>query len=461
VQPPGGPGAGLVEVGDLGGGALRADRVGEPAQLQPGGGLGRKPGQHPGADRHAQRLRQQLRGPLHRQVLAHPQVGRQRPHPRAIARRRARLGGKPRRGDLPAATQAPLRAVLSGPQPHLGQVEDLSGLHPGHRRQRQVPAAPLARHRPVDDNLVRLGGRGQVRTGRARLLAGLATASVSCPLPPGRRRLAQPIRRRRLRRVPRVPGELAFQLRHPRLERLDHQGLLGVDRPQLHNDRRLGSNHRTKIKLRIGGQVTASGTSSGHARLPMGLRESYPTTPHAVNPRPQRDPGPEQLHLNLFLGDTNGQDLEGRRLEEVVRRDRVRVEHDEHGTRIPVARRNARDGRSSMRLLGVASRGYTRTTFSGLLLGAELSFDPTGHSPPWSQEPHWLPIAVAPSQRSSRTASGGRSVSSRRTETSGWLPCRPSPLSAFACRVRPLRVRPCAPLPCPRVRARPVRTAMV
>jgi hypothetical protein len=81
-----------------------------------------------------------------------------------------------------------------------------------------------------------------------------------------------------------VPPELAFQLRDPRRERLDHPGLLGVGRPQLRNGRRLDHNGRTKISSRIGEQVTASGTSSGHARLPMGLPESYPTTPLAVNP---------------------------------------------------------------------------------------------------------------------------------------------------------------------------------
>ncbi len=86
-----------------------------------------------------------------------------------------------------------------------------------------------------------------------------------------------------------MPAELTLQLGHPRLQRLDYTGLLGVDRPQLHNDRRLDRNRR--VNVRIGEQVTASGTSSGHARLPMGLPESYPTPP-TQSTRPQGNPKP-------------------------------------------------------------------------------------------------------------------------------------------------------------------------
>jgi len=94
-----------------------------------------------------------------------------------------------------------------------------------------------------------------------------------------------------------VPAELALQLRHPRRERLDHAGLLGVGRAQLHHDGRLGSDHR--VTVRIGEQHTASGTSSGHARLPMGLPKSYPTTLHAVNPRPTLPTPPRPLNSYL------------------------------------------------------------------------------------------------------------------------------------------------------------------
>ena len=90
-----------------------------------------------------------------------------------------------------------------------------------------------------------------------------------------------------------MPAEPALQLGHPRLQRLDHAGLRSVGRPQLHNDRRLDLDNHGHVKLSsrigIGEQVTASGTSSSHARLPMGLREGYPTTPYTVN-RPQHHP---------------------------------------------------------------------------------------------------------------------------------------------------------------------------
>ena len=172
--------------------------------------------------------------------------------------------------------------MLGGQQPHLGQVKDLPGLHPSDRRQRQIPTAALARHRPVDHDLVRVRHLGQVRARRAGLLAGPAT--VVTPLLPGRRRLAKPVRRRRLGGVARVPAELALQRRHLRPQRLnhlgllgEHAGLLGVGPAQLSDHHRLDSDGRLQISSRIGEQLGLR-HSSGHARLPMGPRESYPTT---------------------------------------------------------------------------------------------------------------------------------------------------------------------------------------
>jgi hypothetical protein len=81
--------------------------------------------------------------------------------------------------------------MLAHPQPHLGQVEDLPGRHPDHRRQGQVPTTALADHRPVHHDLIPTGHLGQMRTRRAGLLAGPAPATT--PLLPRRGRLAKPV----------------------------------------------------------------------------------------------------------------------------------------------------------------------------------------------------------------------------------------------------------------------------
>ncbi len=72
VQPARDPGAGLVEVGDLRPGELRADPLDEPAQ--PPGGLGHQPTSPPRRHVRAHPIVQQLGRPFHRQVLPHPKV---------------------------------------------------------------------------------------------------------------------------------------------------------------------------------------------------------------------------------------------------------------------------------------------------------------------------------------------------------------------------------------------------
>jgi hypothetical protein len=141
--------------------------------------------------------------------------------------------------------------MLDGVQADLGQVEDLPGRHPDHRRQHQVGAAPLAPLGRVDDDLVRILDAGQVRARGAGLLAGLATTGA--PLARGGGRLAEPIRGRRLGGIARVLAEPALQLSDPTLK-------LDDNHPQLDDDRRLGSHGRFQIRLRE--QLTPSGKSS-------------------------------------------------------------------------------------------------------------------------------------------------------------------------------------------------------
>jgi hypothetical protein len=72
VQPPRHPGAGLVEVGHRRGRQPFPNYLGEPAQ--PSRALGHHSGQRASGQRLAEHVGQQLRGPVHRQVLMHAQV---------------------------------------------------------------------------------------------------------------------------------------------------------------------------------------------------------------------------------------------------------------------------------------------------------------------------------------------------------------------------------------------------
>jgi hypothetical protein len=214
VQAPRHPGTSLIEVGDLGPAELLANPLDEfPKPL---GGLGRKSRQHPSRHAGPQRIAEHLRGTLHRHVMGHHQVARQPANPSAIACRRAGLVGKHPSGDLPTAALAPFGPMLTHPQPHLGQIKDLPGLHPNHRRQGQIPTTVAAAHRPVHHHLVRVSHLGQVRTRRAGLLA--RRPSSATPLPPGRGRLAKPVRRRRLGGIGGVLAKTPLQLSHPSLK---------------------------------------------------------------------------------------------------------------------------------------------------------------------------------------------------------------------------------------------------
>ncbi len=187
MQPAGDPGAGLVEMGDRRRAQLRAHLLREPTQ--PRRALGEHRGQRAGRHARAEHLREQLTGPLHRQVLPGQQVAAQRADPRPVTRRRARLVGEARGGHHPTPAPAPFGPMLGCARPHLGQVDDLTGLHPDDRRERQLRAAPLAPLGDVDDDLVGVGHLDQVRARRAGLLARLAATTT--PLPPWRGRLAQ------------------------------------------------------------------------------------------------------------------------------------------------------------------------------------------------------------------------------------------------------------------------------
>jgi hypothetical protein len=213
---------------------------------------------------------QQLRGPVHRQVLVHAQVAHQRPHPGSVAGRRAGVRGEASSGRAPAGTAAALRSMLGDPQAKRGQIEHLPGLHSRYRRIGQLRAALAAPLGQVLYDLVGGGDLGQVGAGGAGLLAGPAPRSPLIVLGACPRGLAQPIRGRRLGRIGGVFPQAALQLGHPRLQRGDQVGLLGIDRAQLGDDRGL---HRDGgFQVAVGGGDHDLQNTSGHARLPMGRR---------------------------------------------------------------------------------------------------------------------------------------------------------------------------------------------
>jgi hypothetical protein len=120
-----------------------------------------------------------------------------------------------------------------------GQVEHLAGLDPHDRRVDQRRAAPAAPVGHLPGHLVGLGDLGQVSAGGAGLLTGPAPRGPLIVLAACPRGLAQPVRGRRLGGVGGILAEPALQLSHPRLQRSDQAGLLGVDRAQLGDDRGL------------------------------------------------------------------------------------------------------------------------------------------------------------------------------------------------------------------------------
>jgi hypothetical protein len=170
LQPARHPGAGLVKVRHRRRRQSRAHGLDEP--VQPAGALGHHRGQGAGRQRRAEHIGQQLRGPVHRQVLVHAQVAHQRAHPGPVAGRRADMVGEARSGGRTAGAAAPLGAVLGHAQAQRRQVEHLPRLDPDHRRVGQVRAAAAAPVGCVPDDLIGGGDLGQVGAGAPGCLPG-------------------------------------------------------------------------------------------------------------------------------------------------------------------------------------------------------------------------------------------------------------------------------------------------
>ena len=153
-----------------------------------------------------------------------PQVGRHCCGPRPVLYRRGHPGRRLRLGELPAAGAHALdHLVLGDGRLHLGDLGDLPTFHPRLLRTGQPVPAPAARGGLVPHHMIR-AGRQLHRSARLPLRP---TRPAGALLPQRlRRRLRQPVARRRLAGVLRV-------LLHPRHQVRDLRGQLPDQHPLL------------------------------------------------------------------------------------------------------------------------------------------------------------------------------------------------------------------------------------
>ena len=126
-----------------------------------------------------------------------PQVDPGAHDPRPVLHRRGHPVRGFRFGLAPAAAQQREHLVLGGHGLHRRDVDDLPALDRGHRRALQGLPAAAAPGRPVPHPLIRMVRELHRRPRLALRPAGLAPGLPAQRL---RRRLRQPVRRRRLRR---------------------------------------------------------------------------------------------------------------------------------------------------------------------------------------------------------------------------------------------------------------------
>jgi hypothetical protein len=290
VQPARDPSPGLVEVGHRRGRQLPTHGLNE--LLQPPGALGHHRGQRADGHARAQHVGQQLRGPVHRQVLVGAQVAHQRAHSGPVAGRRADMGGEGRSGRAPAGAAAPFGPVLGDPKAERGQVEHLPGLHSRHWRAGPLRAAaghtaragaprPRRGWRPGPD-----GRRARRAACRASALDPLGGAAS------GPRGLAKPVRGQRLGRV---RGVLPRR-RSNSATRACSVAIRRACSALAARSSTMTAAWTATVASRSGwGEgIAASTTSSGHARLPIGRSAQLPQKPQPVN---SCTSSPRPLHL--------------------------------------------------------------------------------------------------------------------------------------------------------------------
>jgi len=155
-------------------------------------------------------------------------------------------------------SRAPQAGLGRSPQPHFtwdvtarpsGPTSRVAGSPASGSVASRTRSSRSRRTAPSGSRMTRTCGLEQRRPARPGLFARVAATA-----PPGRTRgrRGRPVRRRRLRGVPRVAAQTPFELRDPRVlgcdprgELLDHPGLLFDQREELLPRDRLGPGHRT------------------------------------------------------------------------------------------------------------------------------------------------------------------------------------------------------------------------
>ena len=205
---------GLVEPGHLGGGDPLANLVEEPVEPV-GGPLGHR-GHGGVGERGAEQLGQRFGGALLRQELPDIEVEHDRGDPRPVLHRRAHALGCGAAGGGPARTAAGDELMFDHAHRHRWQVEHLAAFHPHFECVRQAGTAPATPARFMPIAFVRVRDQRQRRPGMAGLPTRLAATAAAQRL---RRRLGEwRVRRRRARRVGRVPGQLLGLLDRQRMQ---------------------------------------------------------------------------------------------------------------------------------------------------------------------------------------------------------------------------------------------------
>jgi hypothetical protein len=224
-------------------------------------------------------------------MLVDAQVAHQRAHPGSVAGRRACVLGEDTGGRRAAATAAPLDPMLGDPQVKWGQVEHLPGLHARQWRTRQVRAAPTTPLGSMPGNLVRLANLRQVRAGGAGLLAGPAPRGPLIVLAACRAGLRSPSEDGGLEEL----EESLPSRRSSSTTRACSAAITWACSALTARSSTMTAAWTATVASSSGsgGAITASRTTSGHARLPMGRTEQLSHKPQTANSSTARGSGAE------------------------------------------------------------------------------------------------------------------------------------------------------------------------
>ncbi len=187
-------------------------------RIEPPGGIRHPVVQCPGRHLDTEQVVQRLGAAFTGQMLRAHQIDGVCFDPRAVNRWRGRLRREHPRRFAPASAATPLRLVFGHDHPRVRDIEHLAGHDADHLGVIQRSITRPAPIRAMNDHLVRIGDLRQRVPWRARLFPLSAAHRPACspvrvlrPIRLGR----TTVRRRRLRRVRRVPGELFLQISDP------------------------------------------------------------------------------------------------------------------------------------------------------------------------------------------------------------------------------------------------------